>query len=61
MKIYVQEKLAYVPLGGGNLLCIGSEEEVTNANPIKVVEMIAEALAVCQYHAINSSKGFTKH
>lgn len=61
VKLYSREGMAFVDLGRGYLLCIGTEEEVLKQPAARVYEMIAEAIAVSEYQAIKIGVGKTIH
>lgn len=44
---------------GGFLLCIGNKDEVDNAPPAKLAQMIFEAIAVSEFREIDKSPKLT--
>ncbi len=61
MKVELHEKHAFIDLGDGNLLCIGTRDEVHAASIEELNQMILEAVIVNQYHEIANSKERTVH
>lgn len=52
MNIYLQGNNAFVDLGKGYLLCIGTRQEVDKADETKLVAMIWRAVVQSQFNAI---------
>lgn len=61
MDIYVKDRWAFVDLGKGYLLCIGTKDEVEKADRAEIGRMIQEALATSQYHSVKDSQGQRVH
>lgn len=59
--IFVQNTNAFVSLGNGYLLCIGTRAEVDKADATRIAEMIQEAMAFSRYQTIGSAKGMRLH
>lgn len=59
--IYLMDGMAFVNLGNGYMLCIGSKSDVDKASPQRIVEMIDEAVACSKYRSIATSKGAVLH
>jgi hypothetical protein len=61
MKIYLMGDSAFVDVGKGYLLCIGSKTEVDEAKPGRLLDMIEEAIAHSKWRSMESSKGMVLH
>ena len=59
--VYFQDGDAFVDIGNGYLLCIGTLEEVSKANATEVVNMVNAAIALNKYRGIDTAKGVIKH
>ena len=59
--VYFQDGDAYVDIGNGYLLCIGTLEEVSKANSTQVVDMVNAAIALNKYRGIDTEVGVIKH
>lgn len=61
IEVYLMDGMAFVDLGAGYMLCIGSKAEVDKATPERLMEMINEAVMHSKYRGIESSKGVVVH
>lgn len=57
MSIYLMDDMAFVDLGKGYLLCIGSKAEIDNADEEKIRRMITEAVAYSKFRSITRTVG----
>lgn len=57
INIYLMGEMAFIDLGDGYMLCIGSKTEVDEASPTRLWEMVNEAVVHSRYRSISSSKG----
>lgn len=55
--IFLMGDMAFVDLGDGYMLCIGSRTEVDEASPQRLMEMINEAVIYSKYRGIENSVG----
>ena len=58
---YTKGHGVFVPVEGGAMLCIGSKQDVEEASPEDIIEMIHRARRVSLYMAIASSVGRIVH
>lgn len=58
---YTKGHGVFVPVEEGAMLCIGSEQDVREASPQDIVEMIYQARQVSTYMGIGSAKGRVTH
>lgn len=62
MKVSVMDKQAFVDLGQGYQLCIGTEREVQEASiEQQIGEMILSAVAWSRFRRIEKGRGMTLH
>ena len=61
MKAVVDEKYAYIDIGNGDLVCIGTKEEAHKASVEQLAEMITHAIAIAYYNTIESGKRRVLH
>ena len=61
MSIYLMGDQAFVDIGDGYMLCVGSKKEVQEADEKQLVEMIVSAITWSRYRAIGSAKGLVTH
>lgn len=61
MDIFLQKDKAFVDLGNGYMLCIGTKAEVDQADATRIGEMIKEAVVYAQWRSIVSSRSMTLH
>lgn len=61
MKIYFHDKMAFVETSPSYFLCIGTVEQVNEANPHELATMIAYADALARWAAIADSQGHRVH
>ena len=54
--VYFQEGQAFVEIGNGYFLCIGTLEEVAKATPSEVVKMVNEAIAFNRFVELDTPK-----
>lgn len=54
MTIYTKDGMAFVDLGNGYMLAIGTEAEVEKASVITLAEMISRALATRKFQSLHS-------
>lgn len=59
MTVNLDKKYAYVDLGDGQLLKIGTRKEVENASQDVLGEMILHALAISLYESISNTMRWT--
>lgn len=61
VKVYLLGDMCFVKIEQGFLLCIGTLEEVSKANEKRVIEMVWEAVAICEFQKIELSEKLTLH
>lgn len=60
IEIYVMKGMAFIDLGNGYMLCIGSKDEVDEASPDRLLAMVNEAVIHSRYLSM-SSEGEVRH
>ena len=52
--VYFQEGDAFVDIGNGFLICIGTKEEAETADQVKLAEMITRALTLRRFESMGN-------
>lgn len=61
MDIYLLGNWAFVDMGKGYMLCIGTKEDVDAADAAEIGKMVQEAIAVAKFRSMGSMKGGKTH